>query len=80
MVTREWRKLHNEELNDLYCLPNIFWVIKLRRMKWAGHVACVGEKRGVYSVLVGWPEGRSPFGRPTHRGDNNIKMEIQEVG
>ena len=57
-VTREWRKLHNEELNDLYCSPNIVRVIKSRRIQWAGHVACMGERRGVYRVLVGKPEGK----------------------
>ena len=63
-VTGEWRKLHNEELNDLYCSPNIFRVIKSRRIKWAGHVARVGERRGVYSVLVGKPEERDHLGDP----------------
>jgi hypothetical protein len=62
-VTWEWRKLHNEKLNDLYCSPNIVWVIKWRRMRWMGHVACMGERRGVYRVLVGKPEGK----RPRHR-------------
>jgi len=62
-VTGEWRKLHNEELNDLYASPNIFRVIKSRRMKWAGHVARMGERRGVYRVLVRKPEGKRPFGR-----------------
>ena len=63
-VTEEWRRLHNEELNDLYSSPNIVRVIKSRRMRWAGHVAHVGEERGVYRVLVGKPEGRRPLGRP----------------
>jgi hypothetical protein len=66
-VTREWRKLHNEELNDLYCLPNIIQVVKSRRMTWVGHVACMGESRGIYRVLVGKPEGKRPLGRPRHR-------------
>jgi len=79
-VTREWRKLHNGELNGLYCSPNIVWVIKLRRMRWAGHVTCLGEKRGVYWVLVGKPEGKRPLGRPRHRWEENIKMDLQEVG
>ena len=57
-VTKEWRKLHNEELNDLYCSPNIVRVIKSRRMRWAGHVARMGDSRGVYTVLVGKPEGK----------------------
>ena len=61
-VTRDWRRLHNEELNDLYCSPNIVWVIKSRRMRWAGHVARMGEERGVYRVLVGKPEGKNHWG------------------
>jgi hypothetical protein len=64
-VTGEWRKLHNEELNDLYSLPNIVRVVKSRRMRWAGHVASMGEERGVYRVLVGTEEGRRPFVRPS---------------
>ena len=67
-VTGEWRKQHNEELNDLYSLPNVLRVMKLRRMKWARHVACMGGKRGVYRVLVGRPEGRSPFAGPNIGG------------
>jgi len=63
-VTGEWRKLHNEELNDLYCSPNIVQVIKCRRMRWAGQVARMGEGRGVYRVLVGKPEGKRPLERP----------------
>jgi len=63
-VTGEWRKLHNEELNDLYPIVR---VIKSRRMGWVGHVARMGERRGVYRVLVGKPEGKNPFGRPRHR-------------
>ena len=66
-VTGEWRKLHNEELNDLYSSPDIFQVIKLRRMRWAGHVAHMGESRGEYRVFVGKPEGKRPLGRPRHR-------------
>jgi len=73
-VTGEWRKLHNEELNDLYCSPNIVRVIKLRRMRWAGHVACMGERRGVYRVLVGKPEGKRPLGKPKRRWEDNIKI------
>jgi len=63
-VTGEWRKLHNEELNDLYSLPNIIWVIKFRRLRWAGHVARMGKRRGASRVLVGKPEGKRPLGRP----------------
>jgi hypothetical protein len=66
-VTGEWRKLHNEELNDLYFLPNIVRVVKSRRMRWAGHVARMGEERGVHMVLVGKPEGKRPLGRPRRR-------------
>ena len=65
-VTGEWRKLHNEELNDIYSSPSIVWVIKLR-MKWAGHVAYMGERRGIYWILVRKPEGKRPLGRPRHR-------------
>ena len=79
-VTREWRKLHKEELNDLYCSPNIFRAVKWRRMRWAGHVACMGGGRGVYRVLVGKPEGKRPLGRPRSRWEDNIKMDLQEVG
>jgi len=78
-VTGEWRKLHNEELHDLYCSPNIVRAIKSRRMRWAGHVARMGEGRGVYRVLVGKPEGERPLGRPRRRWEDNIKMELQEV-
>jgi len=67
-VTGEWRKLHNEELNDLYSSPNIFRVIKSGRMRWAGHVARMGERRDVYRVLMGKPEGKRPFGRPNLAG------------
>ena len=63
-VTGEWRKLHNEEVSDLYSLPNILRVVKSRRMRWAGHVARMGEGRGVHRVLVGKPEGKRPLGRP----------------
>ena len=70
----------NEELNDLYSSPNIVRVIKSRRMRWAGHVARMGEERGVYRVLVGKPEGRRPLGRPRRRWVDNIRMELQEVG
>jgi hypothetical protein len=72
-VTRGWRKLHKEELNDLYSSPNIIWVIKSRRMRWAGHMARMSERRGVYRVLVGKPEGRRPLIRPRHRWEENIK-------
>jgi hypothetical protein len=79
-VTGEWRKLHKEELNDLYSLPNIVRMVKSRRMRWAGHVARMGEDRGVYRVLVEKPEGKRPLGRQRRRWENNIKMDLQEVG
>jgi hypothetical protein len=79
-VTEEWRKLHNEELNDLYSSPKIFRVIKSRRMRWAGRVARMGEERGVYRVLVEKPEGKRPLGRPRRRWEDNRKMDLQEVG
>jgi hypothetical protein len=78
-VTREWRKLH-EELNDRYSLPNIVRVVKSRRMRWVGHVARMVEERGVYRVLVGIPEGKRPLGRLRRRKEDNIKMDLQEVG
>jgi hypothetical protein len=76
----EQRRLHNEELNDLYSSSNIIRVIKLRRMRWAGHVARMGEGRSAYWFLVGRPEGRRPLGRPRRREEDNIKMDLQEVG
>jgi len=79
-VTGEWKRLHNEELNDLYSSPNIVWVIKSRRMRWAGHVARMGEERGAYRVLLGKLEGRRPLGRPRRRWVDNIKIDLQEVG
>ena len=79
-VTGEWRKLHNEELSDLYSLPIIVRVVKSRRMRWAGHVARMGEGRGMHRVLVGKPEGKRPLGRPRRRWEDNIKMDLREVG
>jgi len=79
-VTGEWRKLHNEELRDLYSLPNIVRVVKSRRMRLAGHVVRMGEGRGVHRVLVGKPEGNRPLGRPRRRWEDNIKMDLREVG
>ena len=79
-ITGEWRKLHNEELNDLYSSPNIARVIKPRRMRWAGHVARMGERKRIYRVLVGKPEGKRPLGRPRGRWEDNIKTDLQEVG
>ena len=79
-VTGEWRKLHNEELRDIYSLPNIVRMVKSRRMRWAGHVACMGEERGEHTFLVGKPEGKRPLGRPRRRWEDNIKMDLGEVG
>ena len=73
-------KLHKEELNDLYCSPNIVRVIESRKMRLAGHVARMGERRGVYMVLVGKPEGKRALGRPRRRWEDNIKMNLEEVG
>jgi len=78
-VTGEWRRLHNEDLNDLYSSPNIVRVIKSRRMGWAEHVARMGKERGMYRVLVGIPKGRRPLGRPRRRWVD-FRMDLQEVG
>jgi hypothetical protein len=75
-----WRKLHNYELHDLYSSPNIVRVIKSRRLRWAGHVARMGEGRGACRVLVGRPEGKRPLGRPRRRWEDNIKMGLGEIG
>ena len=77
VVTGDWRKLHNEELNDLYSSPNIVQVIKSRRMRWAGLVARMEEGRGVHKVLVRKSEGKRPLGRPRRRWEDNIKMDLQ---
>jgi len=74
--TGEWRKLHKEEINDLYSSPNIVRVIKSRKVRWAGHVAHMGENRGAYRALMGKPEGTRPLGRSRRRLDNNIKMDL----
>ena len=79
-VTGKWRRLHNEELNDLYSSPNNVRVIQSRRMRWAGHVARMGEERGAYRLFVGKPEGKRPLGRPRRRWLYNIRMDLQEVG
>jgi hypothetical protein len=79
-VAGEWRKLHNGELNDLYSLPNIMRVVKSRKMRWAGHVARMGAERGLHRVLVGKHEGMRPLGKPRRRWENNIKLDLQEVG
>jgi len=79
-VMGEWRRLHNEELNDLYPSPNIVRVIKSRTMRWAGHVTRMVEKRGLYKFMVGKPEGKRPLGTLRRRWVNNIRMDLQEVG
>ncbi|KAJ4450438.1 hypothetical protein ANN_01862 [Periplaneta americana] len=79
-VTGEWRKLHNAELHALYSSRDIIRNIKSRRLRWAGHVARMGESRNVYSVLVGRPAGKRPLGRPRRRWEDNIKMDLREMG
>jgi hypothetical protein len=79
-VARGWRKLHNKELHNLYSSPSIIRIIKLRRIRWAGHVARMGEKRNVYRLLVGKPEGKRSLGRPRCRWIDNIKMDLLEIG
>ncbi|KAJ4435967.1 hypothetical protein ANN_18590 [Periplaneta americana] len=79
-VTGEWRKLHNTELHVLYTSPDIIRTIKSRRLRWAGHVARMGESRNAYRVLVGRPEGKRPLRRPRRRWEDNIKMDLREVG
>jgi hypothetical protein len=79
-VTGEWRKLHNEELHNLYSSPDIMRQIKSRRMGWAGHVALMREERKVYKVLVGKPEGKRPLGRPRRRWEDGIRMDFKEIG
>jgi hypothetical protein len=76
---REWRKLHNEEVNDLYFSPNIFRLIKSGKMRWIGHVTRMGESRGIYTNLVGKPEGKEPLRSPRHRWENNNKIDLMEV-
>jgi hypothetical protein len=79
-VIGEWRKLHIGELHNLYPSPDIIRQIKSRRMRWAGHVACMGQGRNVYRVLVGKPEGKRPLGRPRRRWEDGIKMDLGEIG
>jgi hypothetical protein len=79
-VTGEWRKLHNEELHNLYSSPDIIRQVKSKRMRWVGHVARMGEERKVYKVLVGKPEGKRPLGRPRCRWEDGIRMDLREIG
>jgi hypothetical protein len=79
-VTEEWRKLHNEELHNLFSSPDIIMQVKSRRMRWAGHVARMGEERKVYKVLVGKPEGNRRLGRPRRRWEDRIRMDLREIG
>jgi hypothetical protein len=78
--TDRGKKLHNDELHNLYSSSNIVRVIKLRRMRWAEHVARMGERKGVYRVLVGMAEGKRPLRRPRRRWENNIKLDLREIG
>jgi hypothetical protein len=79
-VTGEWRKLHSKELHDLYLSPDIIRQIKSRRMRWAGHMARMGEGRNVYRVLVGKPEGKRPLGRLGPRWEDRVKMDLWKIG
>jgi hypothetical protein len=79
-VTGEWRKLHNEELRNLYSSPDIIRQVKSRLMRWAGHVARIEEEKKVYKVLVGKPEGKIPLGRPRRRWKDEIRMYLREIG
>jgi hypothetical protein len=79
-VTGRWRKLHNKELHDLYSSPNIFGMIKSRRVRWTGHVARMEEKSNTYRLFVGKAEGKRPLGRPRHRWEDNIRMDLLELG
>jgi hypothetical protein len=79
-VTGEWGKLHSEELHILYSSPNIIRQIKSRRMRWAGHVERMGEERNVDRDLMGKPEGNRPLGRPRHRWEDGIRMDLREIG
>jgi hypothetical protein len=79
-VTGGWRKLHNEDLHNLYCSPSIIRIIKSRRMRWPGHVARMGDKRNACRILVGKPEGKRPLGRSRRRWEDNIRMDLREIG
>jgi hypothetical protein len=79
-MTGEWGKLYNEELHNLYSSPNIIRKTRSERMRWAGLVACMGEKREVYKVLVGKPKGKKPLGRPRHKWEDGIRIDLGEFG
>jgi hypothetical protein len=79
-VMGEWRKFHNGEHRNLYSWPDIIWQIKSRRMRWAGYVVCMGERRKVYRVLVGKPEGKRPLGRLRRRWEDGIRLDLREIG
>jgi hypothetical protein len=79
-VMGEWRKLHNVELHNLYSSPDIIRQVKSRRLRWAGHVTCMGEEREVYKVLVGKPEGKRPLGRPRRKWEDGMRMDLREIG
>jgi hypothetical protein len=79
-VKGEWRKLHSEELHNLYSYPDIIRQVMSRQIRWAGHVARMGEERKVYKVLVGKPEGKRPLGRPRRRWEDGIRMDLREIG
>jgi hypothetical protein len=79
-VTGEWRKLHSEELHNLYSSPDIIRQVTSRRMRWAGHVVRMGEERKVYKVLMGKPEGKKPLGRPRRRWEDGIRMDLRDIG
>jgi hypothetical protein len=78
--TGGWRKLHNEEFHNMYSLPSVIRMIKSRRVRWAGHVARMGEKRNAYRISVGKPEGKRPLGIPRRRWVDNIKINVREIG
>jgi hypothetical protein len=78
-VTGEWRKLHSEELHNLYSHPDIIRQVKSRRMRWAGHMARMGEERKLYKVLVGKPEGKRRLGKPRRRWEDGIRMDLREI-
>jgi hypothetical protein len=79
-VVGSWRKLHNEELHNLYALASFIRVIKLRLTRWTGHVACMSEMRNKYKILVGKLEGKRRCGRPRHKWEDNIRMDLREIG